>query len=71
LREDNALSHNSNFTNQELMREGIAKVDWPPNSSDFNPIEYIWRLMEWRILCHRGTESVTTPRAMELFLKEG
>ncbi|RPA94760.1 hypothetical protein L873DRAFT_1700284 [Choiromyces venosus 120613-1] len=52
------------------MRESIAKVDWPSNSPNFNPIEHIWRLMKWRILYHQGTESITTPGAMELVLKE-
>ena len=70
LMEDNAPSHNSDFTNQERRREGIAKVDWPPNSPDFNPIEHIWRIMKWRILRRRGTERITTPGAMELVLTE-
>ena len=70
LMEDNAPSHNSDFTNQERMREGISKVDWPPNSPDFNPIEHIWRIMKWRILRRRGAERICLPAAMELILKE-
>jgi len=70
LMEDNASSHNSDFTNQEWIREGISKVDWPPNSPDVNPIEHIWRIMQWRILRRRGAERICLPGAMELILKE-
>jgi len=38
LMEDNAPAHDSDFRNFERRNEGIAKVDWPPNSADFNPI---------------------------------
>ena len=41
LMEENAACHNSDWRNQEWELEGIAKVDWPPNSPDFNPIEKI------------------------------
>jgi len=70
LMEDNAPSHNSGFTNEVRESEGIAKVKWPPNSLDLNPIEHIWRLMKWRILRRRGAERITTPREMETVLQE-
>jgi len=36
--EDNAAGHDSGWTNAQGRDEGIPKVDWPPNSPDFNPI---------------------------------
>jgi len=70
LMENHAPSHNSDFTNQERIREGISKVDWPPNLPEFNPIEHIWRIMKWRILRRRGAGRICLPGAMELILKE-
>ena len=49
LMEDNAPSHSSHYTTREREKEGIQKVDWPPNSRDLNPIEHIWALMKSRI----------------------
>ncbi|RPB05912.1 hypothetical protein L873DRAFT_1824677 [Choiromyces venosus 120613-1] len=41
LMEDNAPGHDCWYTNQERVKEGVNKVNWPPNSPDFNPIERI------------------------------
>ena len=70
LMEDNAACHNSDWTNQERELEGISKVDWPPNSPDFNPIEKIWTLMKRRIQRRRGLERITTVTQMKSVLKE-
>jgi len=70
LMEDNAPSHDSDFTNREREKFGVEKVDWPPNSPDFNPIERIWWLMKHRILRRRGSEKICTPVAMAVALKE-
>ncbi|RPA99133.1 hypothetical protein L873DRAFT_1828106 [Choiromyces venosus 120613-1] len=56
LMEDNAPVHNSDFTNYEREKEGIHKVDWPPNSPDLNPIEHLWNIMKSRIQTQRGVE---------------
>ena len=70
LMEDNASCHDSDWTNQEREVEGIAKVDWPPNSPDFNPIEKIWTLIKRRIQRRRGLERITTIGQMKSVLKE-
>ena len=70
LMEDNAACHDSDWTNQERRAEGISKVDWPPNSPDFNPIEKVWTLMKRRIQRRRGLERITTIGEMKCVLKE-
>ncbi|RPB03492.1 hypothetical protein L873DRAFT_1670029, partial [Choiromyces venosus 120613-1] len=39
LMEDNAPAHDASFTNWERKKQGVPKVDWPPNLPNFNPIE--------------------------------
>lgn len=60
----------SGFTNNARIKAGIRKVDWPPNSPDFNPIERIWAIMKKRILRRRGTERITTVTDMRRDLVE-
>ena len=67
--EDNAPCHNAYYTTREREKEGIAKVDWPPNSPDFNPIEHIWTLLKRRILRRRGSEWITSVSEMKLLLE--
>ena len=40
LMEDNATSHHCWYTDAEREKEGIRKMQWPPNSPDFNPVVY-------------------------------
>ena len=70
LMEDNAPCHNAYYTTKEREKEEISKVDWPPNSPDFNPIEHIWTLLKRRILRRRGSERITTVGAMKVVLQE-
>ena len=70
LMNDNTACHDSDWTNQEREAEGISKVDWPPNSPDFNPIEKIWTLMKRQIQRRRGLERITTVGQMKSVLKE-
>lgn len=70
LMEDSAPAHDSDYTNGEREKEGISKVDWPPNSPDFNPIEHIWTLMKKRILRRRGSEKITSVSLMKEVLFE-
>jgi transposase len=70
LMEDGAAAHGSGYTTQERVREGVRKMDWPPNSPDFNPIERIWTLMKRRIQTRRGAERITTVNEMKKVLQE-
>jgi uncharacterized protein (DUF2267 family) len=49
---------------------GIRKVDWPPNSPDFNPIEHIWTIMKIRIQTRWGAERITTQTQMKSVLQQ-
>jgi transposase len=70
LMEAGAAAHGSGYTTQERVREGVRKMDWPPNSPDFNPIERIWTLMKRRIQTRRGAERITTVNEMKKVLQE-
>ncbi|RPA93462.1 hypothetical protein L873DRAFT_1830783 [Choiromyces venosus 120613-1] len=70
LMEDNTPVHDSDFTNYERQKEGINKVDWPPNSPHLNPIEHLWNIMKSRIQTQRGVERVTSAWEMKLVLKQ-
>lgn len=70
LMEDGAASHSSDYTTQEHLKEGIKKIEWPSNSPDFNPIEWIWTLLKKRIQTRRGSERITTVGEMKRVLQE-
>ena len=70
LMEDNSPCHDSFYTNEEREKEGISKVDWPPNAPDLNQIEHIWTLMKSRIQTRRGQERVTSLQRMRTVLQE-
>lgn len=65
-----AGAHKSGFTNNARMQKGIKKVNWPPNSPDFNPIEWIMALIKKRILRRHGVERITTITDMHRVLVE-
>jgi len=70
LMEDNAPAHDSSFTNGQRAKEGIEKVDWPPNSPEFNPIEHISTLMKSWTQTRRGHERITFQQQMKQVLQE-
>ena len=57
--EANAPGHEFLYTNQEHLKEGVNKVNWPSTSTDFNPIECIWYLLKSHIQTPQGNECVT------------
>ncbi|KAA8895405.1 hypothetical protein FN846DRAFT_894190 [Sphaerosporella brunnea] len=70
LMEEGAALHGSEYTQQERVPEGITKVNWPPNSPDFNPIERIGEFMMSRIQTRRGSERISKFNEMDRSLKE-
>ena len=51
-----------------LEEEGIERMDWPPKSPDFNPIEHIWGIMKMKI--SRRLEPHHTFRELRAFMAE-
>jgi transposase len=43
---DNHKAHVSFETCEFLRKLGINTYDWPPQSPEWNPIEYVWRDMK-------------------------
>jgi len=66
--EDNAASHHCWCTDAEGEKEGIRKMQWPPNY--FNPIERVWYIVKSRIQIRRGSGRVTTAARMRVVLQE-
>ena len=54
----------------EREKEGIKKMNWVPNSPDFNPIERVWYIIKPLILTRRGSERITTATRMKEALQE-
>ncbi len=52
FQQDNAQIHISKMTKEWHEKHGIWVIDWPPFSSDLNPIEHAWRALKDK-LYHR------------------
>jgi len=57
--QDGAPSHRCKFTAQDHAAKGIRVLDWPGNSPDLHPIEYIWHHIKH---CIRDKYGVVTDR---------
>jgi hypothetical protein len=40
--------HTSTYTIKYRLLNGIKRMDWPPYSSDLNPIENVWAMFKYR-----------------------
>ncbi|GFX07816.1 DDE_3 domain-containing protein [Trichonephila clavipes] len=47
--DDNARSHHANIVNEYLQSEDITRMDWSAYTTDLNPIEHVWDMLDRRI----------------------
>lgn len=49
LMEDGALLHRNNAQKDRREQLGLRKLEWPPNSHDFNPVTNLWKQVKDRV----------------------
>ncbi|CDR00921.1 unnamed protein product, partial [Oncorhynchus mykiss] len=49
LQHDNATSHTAHSVCDFLQDRNVSVLPWPAKSSDLNPIEHIWDLLDRRV----------------------
>jgi transposase len=47
--QDNAPIHTAKLSTQWLESHGVATINWPPYSSDLNPIEHMWWALKHKL----------------------
>ena len=63
--EDGAPCYTARATQNWLRRNGIRKLPWPSQSSDMNPIEHLWAILD-RQLCKKEQESIFKARTLTI-----
>ena len=66
--QDNTLCHKGKVVTEWLGKKKIKVLDWPPQSPDLNPIEYVWDVLLKRVRERRNQPN--SLKQLSLALKE-
>ena len=66
--QDNAPCHKGKVVTEWLGKKKIKVLDWPPQSLDLNPIEYVWDVLLKRVRKRRNQPN--SLKQLSLALKE-
>ena len=56
FQQDNAKAHKAASVLQHFAEWRYEVLDWPPQSLDLSPIEYIWNVMKMRLKAMRDQD---------------
>ena len=62
LQDDNARPHRGRVVNEFIRQFNIRRLDWPANSPDLNPNEYIWDELGGRVYRHNPPQALVQLR---------
>ena len=66
---DNARAHRARITDQYLEQATIVRMEWPARSSDLNPIEHDWDMLQTAVSL-RPVQSASVQELRQALLEE-